>query len=623
MGIASIGGLVSGIDTATMISQLMQLEAIPRTQLQSRVTTQQRQVTALQTLNSKLANLASKAAELAQTNNWQPVKATSSHDKVSVTAAAGTTPGSIELSVASTATASRAVFAASGTLDQVVTTASTQITIDHDNRADATINTGTGSLKDIAAAINNPANNTGLQASLVKTGVDGTGTALYQLHLVSVDTGSGGSFTVGAAGFLGGVVTSPTGAMTYATTGAQITFPAPPSATYTIVFADGGTQNFDYGNAGSLQAIADAVNNQTAGVTATVVAANGTQRLHVMSDDGRKFQIDPSGSTTAPFLGGPLVTTAGTNASLTVNGQTLTSSSNTITGVMPGVDVTLAAGATGTATVAVTRDTQSLSDKVKAMVEAANAALADIDSLTAYNATTKTAGLLSGDSALRSIRSELLATVTAGVDGASLATYGIQVDRTGKLSFDAGKFTTAYNADPAGTRDKFAGTMGFAAGPGNTGTVELHTTTWRTLPGTFNISVTGTAGSIDGVLGTLAGGVLTAASGSRVDGLAVKVTGDVSGTVSVKQGFAAKVDALAQRASDATIGTVSVAIKGRNDRIDRLEDDIDRWDVRLETRRAALERQYAALEVALGKMQSQGNWLAGQLASLPKMSSGN
>ena len=40
-------------------------------------------------------------------------------------------------------------------------------------------------------------------------------------------------------------------------------------------------------------------------------------------------------------------------------------------------------------------------------------------------------------------------------------------------------------------------------------------------------------------------------------------------------------------------------------------------------RRATLEKTYAALEVALGKLQSQSSWLAGQLASLPQMSSGS
>ncbi len=50
-----------------------------------------------------------------------------------------------------------------------------------------------------------------------------------------------------------------------------------------------------------------------------------------------------------------------------------------------------------------------------------------------------------------------------------------------------------------------------------------------------------------------------------------------------------------------------------------MNDDIADWDVRLEQRRTSLERQYGALEVALGKLQSQSSWLAGQISSLPQM----
>ena len=51
-------------------------------------------------------------------------------------------------------------------------------------------------------------------------------------------------------------------------------------------------------------------------------------------------------------------------------------------------------------------------------------------------------------------RDQLLNTVF-GDNTTSMATYGIQTDRYGKLVFDATKFQTAYAADPAGTAAKF------------------------------------------------------------------------------------------------------------------------------------------------------------------------
>ena len=70
MANTSIGGLVSGLDTATIVSQLMQIEAQPQSRLKTRVSTEQTSLTALQTLNAKLSTLAAKASELAKATGW-------------------------------------------------------------------------------------------------------------------------------------------------------------------------------------------------------------------------------------------------------------------------------------------------------------------------------------------------------------------------------------------------------------------------------------------------------------------------------------------------------------------------------------------------------------------------
>jgi flagellar hook-associated protein 2 len=61
---------------------------------------------------------------------------------------------------------------------------------------------------------------------------------------------------------------------------------------------------------------------------------------------------------------------------------------------------------------------------------------------------------------------------------------------------------------------------------------------------------------------------------------------------------------------------VTGLIKRRNESIAALNDQVEAWDARLATRRSALQRQYSALEVALGKLKDQQSWLSGQLAGL-------
>ncbi len=51
----NVSGLVSGIDTSSLISQLMTVAAAPQTALQNQVTTDQAQISAYQSINSQLA----------------------------------------------------------------------------------------------------------------------------------------------------------------------------------------------------------------------------------------------------------------------------------------------------------------------------------------------------------------------------------------------------------------------------------------------------------------------------------------------------------------------------------------------------------------------------------------
>jgi len=524
MSTSSIDGLISGLNTTQIIDQLMQLNAQPQTILKNRVAAEQTRVASLQTVNSKLAAIASKAGDLSQLSSWSPSTATSSNANVTVQAAAGATAGSLSLTVGGLATADETTYSTTGGLADTVMTANKNywIHFTDTSRAAVEINTGDGSLQSIANALN--ASGTGVDAALVENG------------------------SVNAAG----------------------------QPEYTLTVTDGTT------------------------------GANSG------------FTIDPDVTGDPAFMG-TATTTQGVDATITVNGASLTSSTNTFTDLMPGVDVTLGsqAKANDTATVTIGRDSSSLAGKVQDLVDAANAALDDISSLTAYDADTKTAGLLTGDSTLRTVTQQVLSAVTDGVNGKSLAAVGIQVDKTGKITFDAAKFKTAYEADPTGTAAYFTGTATWTG----TGTgVSLESSTWRTQPGSYAVVADTSGGTIDGLTGTLTGSLLTGATGSAVEGLTLKYSGSINGTITYTQGIAAKLEALAQQASNSTDGTVTMEIQGENSSIDDMNNDISDWDVRLAQQRTTLEQQYSQLEVSLGKLKNQGTWLAGQIASLPSIS---
>jgi flagellar hook-associated protein 2 len=85
----------------------------------------------------------------------------------------------------------------------------------------------------------------------------------------------------------------------------------------------------------------------------------------------------------------------------------------------------------------------------------------------------------------------------------------------------------------------------------------------------------------------------------------------------VATGVASQLHAVAKKATDPTIGTITQSIQSRNDTVRTLSSQIDNWDVRLVSRRSSLQRQYSGLEVALSRLKNQSSWLSGQIASLP------
>jgi flagellar hook-associated protein 2 len=95
----SVDGLVTGLDTTSIINQLMQLEAQPQTRLKSKVSDHQHVQAAYQQLNSRMLSVRTAAESLTSTTAWQGVKATSDNSAVTVSASTATATGSVKFNV--------------------------------------------------------------------------------------------------------------------------------------------------------------------------------------------------------------------------------------------------------------------------------------------------------------------------------------------------------------------------------------------------------------------------------------------------------------------------------------------------------------------------------------------
>jgi flagellar hook-associated protein 2 len=219
----------------------------------------------------------------------------------------------------------------------------------------------------------------------------------------------------------------------------------------------------------TLADVSKAINSSTAGISAAIVNDGTNQHLVLTADDtGLANTIKITGSDVGGgtgWAGGSFdyATTAtnswtqskaASNATLQINGIDVTSASNSLSSAISGVTLNLTKA--GSTSLTVTRDTSGLATAVNSFVTAYNQFNTTATNLGSYNATTKAAGSLNGDSTLRSsqrmLRS-LLSTIPSELSGAALqnlSDIGISVQKDGSLAVDSGKLTKAISGDFTG-----------------------------------------------------------------------------------------------------------------------------------------------------------------------------
>lgn len=235
--------------------------------------------------------------------------------------------------------------------------------------------------------------------------------------------------------------------------------------TYTADSARQRTITIDSSNA-TLGGLRDAINAANAGVSATIInGTSGAQLVLTSTSTGLSnvmrlsgltgFDYNPATATGSLSESAALGGQSATNAAFTLNGIAGTSSSNTVTGVLDGVTLTLAkqtAVNTPTTLTISKNTTASLTASLSAFVKAFNDVNATIGSLGAYDSTTKKGSILQGDSTLRAVQSQLrnqvFGTALGGTSSIQrLSDIGVSFNKDGTLSLDSTKLGKATSAD--------------------------------------------------------------------------------------------------------------------------------------------------------------------------------
>lgn len=252
------------------------------------------------------------------------------------------------------------------------------------------------------------------------------------------------------------------------------------------------------GTNNTLDGVRKAINAANAGVSATIINDGSSQpyRLLITSNNtgtGNAFNI------TNNLSGGQALTltqtAAAKDAQLTVNGVSLTKSSNKISDVIQGVTLNLKSETTAPATVTVTDDIDAMVNAIKALTTSYNDITATINAQTKYDPNTKTAGLLSGDATLRNIQTNLQSIFTQSISNgftsyAVISQIGINFRNDGTLSVDESKLRNALTSDLKGTAALLLGDGTPADSVTTTDNrVIFNSKTPETVPGTYAVEI--------------------------------------------------------------------------------------------------------------------------------------
>jgi flagellar hook-associated protein 2 len=366
----------NSIDFSTILNAVMQQERTPLTALETRKSTLETQNTTFGTLLAKMGALETAVKDLGEATSLATLTASSSDAGVGVSTTSGTVEGSYDVVVSQLAraqvTASTSTYSS---VDAEVATTGTLSLLRSNQPPVEIVVTASMTLQQLADAINASAD-APVNASVVQAAPGS-----YRLVLTGRSTGADHAFTI-VSTLSGGEG---------------------------VTFADGGTPNGVYGEAGD----------------------GNTQEAR--------------------------------NAAFTVNGLPIASAGNVVSDVVPGVTLTLSQeDPARTATVTVKRDTAKSAETIEKFVTAYN------DLLTFYKDqnTAAIAGKpnIGRDPVLRGLRDALRTVMQDEYPGTGsygrLSTVGVEIDSTGKLKLNKTKLEEALKASPADVQKLFSGADG-------------------------------------------------------------------------------------------------------------------------------------------------------------------
>ena len=402
----------------------------------------------------------------------------------------------------------------------------------------------------------------------------------------------------------------------------------------TLVLHKGGTNHsITIGSTNNtVQGLVDAINS-ISGMTANLVDASGSGGLALVikSETGttNAFTLTSSDTLTEFNSGSPAssdtsaqvtLSVAATDASFTVDGLSVTRSTNSITDLFTGYQLDLNTVNSSTTNVTSTVVTSDARDRMQSFVEKINSVKSYLMTETKRGLNGAQNGSLVGDITAQSILRELSGLTTDPIVGYGassfyLASLGVKTERDGSLSLDTNKFDAAITADPSLTDIVFASKYSSTSA----NTIVTGLTNSPPKPGSYSfVFASGDTASINGETVTKVDNssgqkVFTAGNGDA-NNLSVTLLTDTATNATVRYGQSV-IDRLQDYISDITSssGSIKNRTNSLNDELNKFTEEQTTLDEKIENLTEDYNSRFGAMEALVTQLNKTGEYLTSMM----------
>ena len=371
----------------------------------------------------------------------------------------------------------------------------------------------------------------------------------------------------------------------------------------------------------TLSQLRDSINNATDNAEASILY-NGTGYVLVIkgkSGASNEVRVTPSGDSTATLSNSFSYTTSsknltqtvdGTDASFTVDGISMTRSTNTINDLYKGYTLELETTSSSAVNLSSTQNLDNITSLLSSYVDAYNNIYLNITNMTSSSFSgDESSGPLSGDSLARKIQRDLRNFSTKSISGYeggpySMSLLGIQTNRDGTIALNTNVLKNSFEAQPKIVDAIFKDQL-----ISDNAEVEVTTIGTDTKPGSYAITKSGNDYFIDGVQMTASGTLYTSGSGNSVGMVMNIASSDVSSAnIYFGKSLMTEIDKSLSNFLSYN-GDINNRISNLNEKLGDFKDQKTLLDERMARLTDRYTLQFTSMEQSIAGLKETGNYL--------------